>query len=110
MKKTRIGGEDAAAVARSLDRLLATRPDLDMFGDLRGAGDLSGFGAFFRALMRIEARRLQEDAANFPHTLGSRRGPKDRQFLALCDLVESVDRLEGLPPALLDLRAARDAS
>lgn len=110
MKRTRIGGEDAAAVSRSLDRLLATRPELPLFGDLRGAGDLSGFGPFFRALMRIEARWLQDDAARFPHTLGSRRGPQDRQMVALCDLVKAVDRLEGLPPTLLDRRAARDAS
>ena len=35
MKRTRIGDEDAAAVARSADLILATRPDLRMFGDPR---------------------------------------------------------------------------
>jgi hypothetical protein len=109
MTRKRIGGEDAAAVSRSLDRLLATRPDLPLFGDLRGADDLSGFGPFFRALMRLESRRLQDDAATFPHALGSRRGPVDRQMLALCDLLEAVDRLCGLP-AVLDRRPSRDAS
>lgn len=110
MKRTRIGGEDAAAVRRSLDRLLATRPDLNLFGDLRQQGDLAGFGPFFRALMRLEARRLQDDAANFPHTLGSRRGPEDRQFLALLDLVKALERHEPTPIRSLDVQSERDAS
>jgi hypothetical protein len=110
MKRTRIGGEDAAAVARSADLLLAARPNLRMFGDLRKAGDLTGFGPVIRALMRLEARRLLEDAADFPHTLGSRRGFEDRQFLAVLDLVKALTRCGWRPAGTIDDDAKRDAS
>jgi hypothetical protein len=60
--------------------------------------------------MRLEARRLLNDAANFPHTLGSRRGSEDRHFLAVLDLVNSLTRFGWRSPDGLDGDSERDAS
>ncbi|HWC45158.1 MAG TPA: hypothetical protein VG868_03500 [Casimicrobiaceae bacterium] len=81
-----------------------------MFGDLRDVGDLTGFGPVIRALMRLEARRLLDDAADFPHTRGSRRGFEDRQFLAVLDLVNGLTRWGWRSAAILDDESKRDAS